>query len=143
MTGRGAIVLLSATGLAACTPQSTPLTRAPIAADVGVLMVQACAPDRSPEQVEADVTKPVERAFRPLAGLTGLSSTTRDHGATIYAEFADPAAARAAMPEAQRALAEAQRNISGAPAQLRLTSAMRRVAGDPASPPPFSDPRCN
>src|SRR6476660_3197064 len=69
--------------------------------EIPVITVVTIYPGASPETVERDVTKKIEEAINPIAGLRHVGSTSREGVSQLFAEFQLEVSADKAAEEAR------------------------------------------
>lgn len=96
-----AVILVLVLGFVSLTGIQTDLLPA---MNLPYLMVITTYPGASPEQVEADVTKPLENALSTLNGVKNVTSQSNENYSLLFLEYQDDTDMDSAMVKASTAV---------------------------------------
>ncbi|MCU7493982.1 MAG: efflux RND transporter permease subunit [Ignavibacteria bacterium] len=97
--------------------------------DIPVVVVTTALPGAGPEQIESDVTKPIEDAINPVAGVDHISSTSQEGVSIIVTQFKLEVDGKSAAQEVREKIAAIRSTL---PTDIKEPVIQRY---DPASQP--------
>ena len=119
-----AVILVLVLGFVSLTGIQTDLLPA---MNLPYLMVITTYPGASPEQVEADVTKPLENALSTLNGVKNVTSQSNENYSLIYMEYQESTDMDSAMVKASTAvnqLGDTLPDMAGTPTLMEISPDM-------------------